>query len=46
MRREKTQLAKSEMQKGRKQQTPQKSRESSETTMRTYITVNCKILKE
>jgi hypothetical protein len=44
MRREKTQ--KSEIKRGRSQQTPRKSRESSETTLRTYITINWKILKK
>jgi hypothetical protein len=33
------------MQKGRLQQTPWKSRKSSETTLRTYILINLKILK-
>jgi hypothetical protein len=46
MRKEKTKLTKSEMKKGRKQQTPWKSRESLETTLRTYIPINCKILKK
>jgi hypothetical protein len=34
------------MQKGRKKQTPRKSRESSETTLRAYIPINLKILKK
>jgi hypothetical protein len=34
------------MKKGRKQQTPRKSRESSETTLGTYIPINLKILKK
>jgi hypothetical protein len=46
MRREKTQISKSEIQKGRKQQIPQKSRESSETNLRRYIPINLKILKK
>jgi hypothetical protein len=37
---------KSERQKGRKQQTPWKSRKSSETTLRTYIIINLKILNK
>jgi hypothetical protein len=37
MRREKPKSVKSEMQKGRKQQTPWKSRKLSEITLRTYI---------
>jgi hypothetical protein len=47
MGREKTQKSvKSEMQKGREEQIPQKSRKSSETTLRTYIVINLKILKK
>jgi hypothetical protein len=49
MRRDKTQIKsglKSGMQKGRKQQTPWKSRKSPETTLRTYIQINLKILKK
>jgi hypothetical protein len=43
MRREKPKSVKSETQKERQQQTP---RESSETSLRTYIPVNLKILKK
>jgi hypothetical protein len=43
MKREKT---KSEMQRGDNNKHPWKSRESSETTLRTYIPINWKILKK
>jgi hypothetical protein len=43
MRREKTQISRIRNAKGRKQQTPWKSRKSSETTLRTYIQINLKI---
>jgi hypothetical protein len=46
MRREKTQISKIRNKKGREQQTPKKSRESSETTLRTYIPIHWKILKK
>jgi hypothetical protein len=39
MRREKTQISKIRNAKVAKQQTPRKSRESSETTLRTYIPI-------
>jgi hypothetical protein len=46
MRKEKTQISKIRNAKGKGKQTPQKSRESSETTWRTYIPINLKILKK
>jgi hypothetical protein len=42
MRREKTQISKIINAKGSQQQTPQKSRKSSETTLRTYILIIAK----
>jgi hypothetical protein len=45
MKREKTQISKIRNAKS-EQQTPQKSRESSETTLRTCIPINLKILKK
>jgi hypothetical protein len=44
--REKTQISKIRNSKGEIKQTPQKSRKSSETTLRTYILINLKILKK
>jgi hypothetical protein len=46
MRKEKTQISKIRNAKGEIKQTPQKSRKSSETTLRTYILINLKILKK
>jgi hypothetical protein len=46
MRREKTQVSKIRNAKGEIKQTPRKSRESSEITLRTYIPINLKILKK
>jgi hypothetical protein len=46
MRREKTKSVKSEMKKGRQQQTPRKSGESSETILRNYVLITLKILKK
>jgi hypothetical protein len=46
MRREKTQISKIRNAKGDITQTPRKSRESSETTLRIYIPINFKILKK
>jgi hypothetical protein len=44
--REKTQNSKIRNAKWEVKQTPQKSRKSSETTLRTYILINLKILKK
>jgi hypothetical protein len=46
MRREKTQIGKIRNAKGEIKQTPQKSRGSLETTLRSYIQINLKILKK
>jgi hypothetical protein len=46
MRREKTQISKIRNAKGEITTTPQKSRKSSETTLRTYIQIHLKILKK
>jgi hypothetical protein len=46
MRREKTQISKIRNAKGEIKHTPRKSRETSETTLRTYIPINLKILKK
>jgi hypothetical protein len=45
-RREKSQISKIRIEKSRKHQTPRKSKESSDTTLRTYIQVNWKIIKK
>jgi hypothetical protein len=44
MRRKKTQISKIRKAKGKKQQTPQKSRKSSDTTLRAYTLINLIIL--
>jgi hypothetical protein len=44
--RKKTQISKIRNKKGEIKQTPQKSRESAETDLRTYIPINWKILKK
>jgi hypothetical protein len=46
MRRDKSKPVKSEMQKGRYQKTPWKSRTSSETILRMHNPINLKILKK
>jgi hypothetical protein len=46
MRREKTQISKIRKAKGEITTNTKKSRESSETTLRTYIPINLKILKK
>jgi hypothetical protein len=46
MRREKTQISKIRNKKGEITTNTRKSRESSETTFRNYITINWKILKK
>jgi hypothetical protein len=46
MKREKTQISKIRNAEGKIKQTPRKSRKSSETTLRTYILINLKILKK
>jgi hypothetical protein len=46
MSREKTQISKIRSTKGEIKQTPWKFKESSDTTLRTYITVNLKTLKK
>jgi hypothetical protein len=43
MRREKTQINKLEMKKGKSQQIPRKSKESLGITLKTYIQINWKI---
>jgi hypothetical protein len=45
MKRDKTQISKIRNEKREIKQTPRKFRESSETTLRTYIPINLKILK-
>jgi hypothetical protein len=46
MRREKTQINKIRNAKGEIKRTPQKSRKSSQTALRTYTPINLKILKK
>jgi hypothetical protein len=46
MRKEKTQISKIKKEKGEITKTPRKSRESLETTLRTYIPINWKVLKK
>jgi hypothetical protein len=46
MRREKIQISKIRKEKGEIKQTPRKSRDSSEITLRTYMPINWKILKK
>jgi hypothetical protein len=46
MRGEKIQISKARNAKGETTKTPWKSRKSSETTLRTYILINLKILKK
>jgi hypothetical protein len=46
MRREKTQISKIRIKKGEITTTPRKFRGSSETTLRTHIPINLKILKK